>query len=479
MKIIGESTPLHSQGYFVYDSRKAGSVTTSHVRFSPRPIKGSYLVHRANFVACHQFQFLERIDMLSMAEPGATFLLNSPYGPEEAWDHLPAKVQQQILDKRLKFYVVDAYGVARENEMGVRINTVMQTCFFKLANVIPADEAIGHIKDSIKKTYGKKGGGAIVDRNNAAVDGALASLHEVKVPGKATSTLQMVPPVPDNAPAFVKDVLGMMIANRGDELPVSAMPCDGTFPTGTTQYEKRSIAQDIPVWDAKICIQCGLCSLACPHATIRMKAYDPALLAGAPEGFKSADWKGKEYPGWKMTLQVAPDDCTGCGLCVDVCPAKDKEVAKHKAIDMKPKLDHLECERPAYDFFLSIPDVDRTKVKVDTIKGSQLLLPLFEFSGACAGCGETPYVKLLTQFFGDRMLIANATGCSSIYGGNLPCTPYTVNRDGKGPAWSNSLFEDCAEFGMGFRLAIDQQHNYALTLLRRLSGQLGDELVGA
>ena len=351
-------------------------MTTSHVRFSPRPIKGSYLVHRANFVACHQFHFLERIDMLSMAEPGATFLLNSPYGPEEVWDHLPAKVQQQILDKRLKFYVVDAYGVARENEMGVRINTVMQTCFFKLANVIPADEAIGHIKDSIKKTYGKKGGGAIVDRNNAAVDGALASLHEVKVPGKATSTLQMVPPVPDNAPAFVKDVLGMMIANRGDELPVSAMPCDGTFPTGTTQYEKRSIAQDIPVWDAKICIQCGLCSLACPHATIRMKAYDPALLAVAPEGFKSADWKGKEYPGWKMTLQVAPDDCTGCGLCVDVCPAKDKEVAKHKAIDMEPKLDHLERERAAYDFFLSIPDVDRTQVKVDTIKGSQLLLPL-------------------------------------------------------------------------------------------------------
>ena len=336
MKIIGENTPLHSQGYFVYDSRKAGSVTTSHVRFSPRPIRGSYLVHRANFVACHQFQFLERIDMLSMAEPGATFLLNSPYGPDEAWDKLPAKVQQQIIDKKLKFYVVDAYRVARDAEMGVRINTVMQTCFFKLANIIPAEEAIAHIKDSIQKTYGKKGGGTIVQRNNAAVDGALASLAQVKVPAKATSTLQMVPPVPENAPAFVKDVLGVMIANRGDELPVSALPCDGTFPTGTTQYEKRSIAQDIPVWDAKICIQCGLCSLACPHATIRMKAYDPALLAGAPEGFKSTDWKGKEYPGWKMTLQVAPDDCTGCGLCVDVCPAKDKEVAKHKAIDMEP-----------------------------------------------------------------------------------------------------------------------------------------------
>ena len=338
VKIVGENTPLHAQGYFVYDSRKAGSVTTSHVRFSPRPIKGSYLVHRANFVACHQFQFLERIDMLSMADPGATFLLNSPYGPDEVWDKLPAKVQQQIIDKKLKFYVVDAYRVAREAEMGVRINTVMQTCFFKLANIIPPEEAIAQIKDAIKKTYGKKGGGTIVERNNAAVDGALASLAQVKVPGQVTSTLHMVPPVPADAPAFVKDVLGMMIANRGDDLPVSAMPCDGTFPTGTTQYEKRSIAQDIPIWDAKICIQCGLCSLACPHATIRMKAYDPALLAGAPEGFKSTDWKGKEYPGWKMTLQVAPDDCTGCGLCVDVCPAKDKEVAKHKAIDMEPKL---------------------------------------------------------------------------------------------------------------------------------------------
>ena len=361
VKIIGESTPLHGQGYFVYDSRKAGSVTTSHVRFSPRPIKGSYLVHRANFVACHQFQFLERIDMLSMADPGATFLLNSPYGADEVWDTLPAKVQQTIIDKKLKFYVVDAYRVAREAEMGVRINTVMQTCFFKLANIIPADEAIAHIKEQIKKTYGKKGGGTVVERNFAAVDGALAALAQVKVPGRVTSTLPMVPPVPDNAPAFVKDVLGMMIANRGDDLPVSALPCDGTFPTGTTQYEKRSIAQDIPIWDAKICIQCGLCSLACPHATIRMKVYDPALLAGAPEGFKSADWKGKEYPGWKMTLQVAPDDCTGCGLCVDVCPAKDKEVAKHKAIDMEPKLKHLERERAGYDFFLALPEVDRTQ----------------------------------------------------------------------------------------------------------------------
>jgi pyruvate-ferredoxin/flavodoxin oxidoreductase len=477
VKIVGENTPLHAQGYFVYDSRKAGSVTTSHVRFSPRPIKGSYLVHRANFVACHQFHFLERIDMLSMADPGATFLLNSPYGPDEVWDHLPAEVQKQIIDKKLKFYVVDAYRVARDAQMGVRINTIMQTCFFKLAKVIPADEAVEQIKDAIKKTYGKKGGGKIVEQNFAAVDGALNALFEVKYPQQVTSKLHMVPPVPDNAPDFVKNVLGMMIANRGDDLPVSALPVDGTFPTGTTRYEKRSVAQDIPIWDSKICTQCGLCSLGCPHASIRMKVFDPALLAKAPAGFKATDYKGKEYPGWKFTVQVAPEDCTGCGLCVDVCPAKDKEKVKHKAIDMELKLDHLDQERANWDFFLTIPDVDRNNVKADTIKGSQLLLPLFEFSGACAGCGETPYVKLITQFFGDRMLIANATGCSSIYGGNLPCTPYTINHEGRGPSWSNSLFEDSAEFGFGFRLAVDQQVKYAHELLSRLSAQLGDELV--
>ncbi len=454
-------------------------MTTSHVRFSPRPIKGSYLVHRANFVACHQVQFLDRIDMLSIAEPGATFLLNSPYGPDEVWDHLPVEVQRQIIEKRLKFYVIDAYSVAREAHMGVRINTIMQTCFFKLANVIPADEAIAQIKDAIKKTYGKKGGGKVIEQNNAAVDAALAALHEVKYPAQADSKLHMLPPVPAHAPAFVKDVLGVMIANCGDDLPVSAMPCDGTFPTATTQYEKRSIAQDIPIWDPKICTQCGLCSLGCPHATIRMKAVDPALLAKAPAGFKTADYKGKEFPGWKFVVQVAPDDCTGCGLCVEVCPAKDKERVKHRAIDMEPKLAHLDQERANWGFFLSLPDVDRAKVKADTIKGSQLLLPLFEFSGACAGCGETPYVKLLTQFFGDRMLIGNATGCSSIYGGNLPCTPYCQDAGGRGPAWSNSLFEDAGEFGFGFRLAIDQQVKYAHELLRRLSGQLGDELVAA
>ena len=481
VKIVGENTALHAQGYFVYDSRKAGSVTTSHVRFSPRPIRGSYLVHRANFVACHQTQFLERIDMLSMADPGATFLLNTPYGPNEVWDHLPAEVQKQIIDKKLKLYVVDAYQVARDADMGVRINTIMQTCFFKLANVIPADEAITQIKDAIKKTYGKKGGGAVVEKNNAAVDGALASLHEVKVPGAVTSKLHMVPPVPANAPAFVKDVLGVMIANRGDDLTVGAFRdgADGTFPTGTTQYEKRSIAQDIPIWDPKICIQCGQCSLVCPHATIRTKVVSPALLATAPASFRSADFKGKEFTDVKYVVQVFPDDCTGCSLCSEVCPAKDKEKAKHKAVDMEPKIPHLDAERANLDFFLSIPDVDRSTVKADTIKGSQLLLPLFEFSGACGGCGETPYIKLITQFFGDRMLIANATGCSSIYGGNLPCTPYTKNHEGRGPSWSNSLFEDAAEFGMGFRLAVDQQTRYAHELLKRLSSQLGDELIGA
>jgi len=479
VKIIGENTPLYSQGYFVYDSRKAGSVTTSHLRVSPRPIKGSYLVHSATFVTCNQFNFLERIDMLSMAEPGATFLLNSPYGADEVWDHLPAEVQKQIIDKKLKFYVVDAYRVARETNMGVRINTIMQTCFFKLSGMLPADEAIEQIKLSIKKTYGKKGGEKVVQQNYAAVDAALANLFEVKVPGQVTSKLHMVPPVPANAPAFVQDVLGVMIANRGDDLSVSSLPVDGTFPTGTTQYEKRSIAQDIPIWDSKLCIQCGHCSLVCPHAAIRMKAYSPAALEGAPEGFKSTDWKGKEFPGWKFTVQVAPDDCTGCGLCVDACPAKDKEVVKHKAIDMTPKLDQLEVERKNWDFFLNIPDVDRTLVNIDTVKGSQLLQPLFEFSGACAGCGETPYVKLLTQFFGDRMLIANATGCSSIYGGNLPCTPYTFNKDGKGPAWSNSLFEDAAEFGFGMRLGVDYMVDYTIALLKRLAGTLGDEMVAA
>ena len=475
-KIVGENTDLHSQAYFVYDSRKAGSLTTSHLRISPRPIKGSYLVHNANFVACHQVHFPDRIDMLSIADPGATFLLNSPFGPDEVWDTLPVEVQQQIVDKKLKLWVVDAYRVAREAEMGVRINTVMQTCFFKLANMLPVDEAIAQIKQAIKKTYGKRGE-AVLNRNYAAVDGALGALHEVQVPDAVTSKKRRIAAVPDDAPEFVKGVLGEIISNRGDEIPVSAFPPDGTFPTATTLYEKRSIAQDIPIWDPEVCTQCGLCSLVCPHAAIRMKAFDPALLGSAPEGFKAADWKGKEFAGWKSVIQVAPDDCTGCGLCVEACPAKNKQVAARKAINMEYKLDHLEREQANWDYFLTIPDVDRTKVKMDTIKGSQLLLPLFEFNGACAGCGETPYVKLITQFFGDRMMIANATGCSSIYGGNLPCTPYCVTPEGHGPTWSNSLFEDAAEFGFGFRLAVDQQVDYCQTLLKKFAPQLGDDFV--
>ncbi len=478
VKIVGENTPLHAQGYFVYDSRKAGSLTISHLRISPRPIRGSYLVHQANFVACHQSHFPDRLDLLSMAMPGATFLLNSPFGPDEVWDTLPIELQEQIIEKKLKFYVVDAYHVAREAKMGVRINTVMQTCFFKLAGILPEDEAIARIKDAIKKTYGKRGE-TVLQRNYAAVDGALAALNEVKVPEKVTATRRRLPSVPEEAPEFVKNVLGEIIANRGDQIPVSAMPVDGTFPTGTTQYEKRSVGQDIPIWDSQVCIQCGLCSLICPHAAIRIKAIDPADLKNAPDDFKTVDWKGKEYPGWKFRVQVAPDDCTGCGVCVNTCPGKNKKVEGRKAINMEWKLDHLEREQANWDFFLTIPDVDRSKVKVDTLKGSQLLRPLFEFSGACAGCGETPYIKLLTQFFGDRMMIGNATGCSSIYGGNLPCTPYTVTQQGQGPTWSNSLFEDAGEFGFGFRLAIDQQIDYAHVLLERLASKLGDRLVTA
>jgi len=474
VKIVGENTPLNAQGYFVYDSRKAGALTTSHLRFSPRPIKGSYLINKANFIACHQSHFPERLDMLSMAEPGATFLLNSIYGPDEVWDHLPVEVQEQIVEKKLKFYVVDAYRVAREAQMGVR--TVMQTCFFKLAGVLPEEEAIARIKEAIKKTYGKRGE-TVLNRNYAAVDGALGALHEVKVPEKVTTTRHQLPVVPAGAPEFVNNVLGRIMANRGDTLPVSAFQPDGTFPTGTTMYEKRSIALDVPIWDSEVCIQCGRCSLVCPHAAIRMKVFDPAILDGAPEGFVAADCKGKEFPGWKARVQVAPDDCTGCGVCVDSCPAKNKQAAGRKAINMENKEEHLQRERANWDFFLSIPDVDRGKVKADTLKGSQLLQPLFEFSGACAGCGETPYVKLISQFFGDRMMIANATGCSSIYGGNLPCTPYTTNKDGCGPTWSNSLFEDNAEFGLGMRLAVDQQIDYAVSLLKRLAGKLGDELV--
>ena len=478
VKIIGENTDKYAQGYFVYDSKKAGSVTVSHVRFSPRPIHSTYLIEKANFVACHQFNFLERIDVLKVAQDGATFLLNSPYSPDEVWDKLPQEVQQQIIDKRLKFYVIDAIKVAREAEMGVRINTIMQTCFFALSDILPADQAIGYIKDAIDKTYGSRGD-VLLKRNFAAVDGALEALHEVHVPEKVTSSEHRLPPVSGDGSDFVKRVTSMLLDGRGDLLPVSALPVDGTFPTATAKFEKRSIAHEIPIWDPEICIECGLCALVCPHAAIRSKAYSLEALNGAPEGFMSRSWKGKELGDHLMTIQVAPDDCTGCGVCVDICPARSKEVVKHKAINMEPKHAHLEREQKNFDYFLQLPEVDRKQAKVDTVKGSQLLEPLFEFSGACAGCGETPYLKLMSQLFGDRALIGNATGCSSIYGGNLPTTPWTTNSDGRGPAWNNSLFEDNAEFGLGLRLALDQKHEYAEHLLRELSSTVGNELVDA
>jgi pyruvate-ferredoxin/flavodoxin oxidoreductase len=478
VKIIGENTSLYAQGYFVYDSKKAGSVTVSHVRFSPRPIHSTYLIERANFVACHQFNFLERMDVLKMAEPGATFLLNSPYGPDQVWDRLPQEVQRQILEKELKFYVVDAYDVAFRAEMGTRINTVMQTCFFALADVLPRQEAIEKIKEAIGKTYGKRGE-SVLQRNFAAVDGSLDNLHQVTVPTTVTSTTHRLPPVADVDNDFVRRITAKIIAGEGDLLPVSALPVDGTFPTGTAKVEKRSIAHEIPIWDEDICIQCGLCAYACPHAAIRTKAFPETALQGGPEHFLSLPYKGKELSEHRLTIQVAPDDCTGCGVCVDVCPAKSKEAVKHKAINMEPKQDHLERERMNFDFFLSIPELDRAELKIDTVKGTQLLEPLFEYSGACSGCGETPYLKLMSQLFGDRAMIANATGCSSIYGGNLPTTPWSTNAEGRGPTWSNSLFEDNAEFGLGLRLAVDEKRLHAEVLLKQLANRLGEELVTA
>jgi pyruvate-ferredoxin/flavodoxin oxidoreductase len=478
IKIIGDSTPNYAQGYFVYDSKKAGSVTISHLRFGPKPVHSTYLISKANFVACHQFSFLERIDVLSAAEPGATFLLNSPFPPDQVWDHLPRKVQQQIVTKKLRFYAIDAYSVARQTGMGSRINTIMQTCFFAISGVLPREEAIASIKKAIEKTYGKRGE-AIVRKNYAAVDDSLANLHEVRVPSKVTSVFDVLPPVPAQAPDFVRSVLGRIISGEGDSLPVSALPPDGTFPTGTAQWEKRNIAQQIPVWDEDLCIQCGKCVLVCPHGVIRAKVYDASLLSNAPHGFKSSKPRWREFESLRYTLQVAPEDCTGCTLCVEICPAKSKSEVKHKAINMADQAPLREPESKNWEFFLSIPDFNRDRLSHGQVKDVQLLEPLFEFSGACAGCGETPYIKLLTQLFGDRVLIANATGCSSIYGGNLPTTPYTVNAQGCGPSWSNSLFEDNAEFGMGMRFAVDKQFQYASELLHRLSGQLGDTLVGA
>ncbi len=468
VKIVGEETPLYAQGYFVYDSKKSGSTTVSHLRFSPRPIASTYLIEQASFVACHQFGMLERTDVLAVAAPGATFLLNSPFGPDEVWDELPHEVRAQIVEKGLRFYVVDAAAVARDAGLGKRVNTVLQTCFFALAEVLPADEAIAAIKHAIEKSYGRRGE-VVLERNFAAVDAALDALHEVDVPAEIGNGYHR---------ALVgADLTAMLIAGRGDLLPVSALPVDGTFPTGTARYEKRSIAEEIPIWDPAICIDCAKCALVCPHAAIRMKVYDAAALDGAPEGFKSKEWRSRELPGMLMTIQVAPDDCTGCGICVETCPAKSKEEVRHKSIDLEPKAEHLAAERERFDFFLALPEIDRTMVDVATVKGSQMLQPLFEFSGACEGCGETPYLKLLTQLYGDRMMVANATGCSSIYGGNLPTTPWSANAEGRGPAWSNSLFEDNAEFGLGMRLALDAQAGLARSLVEELVPDLAPALL--
>ncbi len=479
VKIIGENTDLHAQGYFVYDSKKAGAVTVSHLRFDSRPIHSTYLIRKATFVSCHQSMFLERMDVLGVAEAGATFLLNSPHAATEVWDKLPGEVQEQILEKRLRFFVVNAMEVAKNAGLGSRINTVMQTCFLALTDLMPREDTVRQIKKFIDITYGKRGE-SILRKNHEAVDQAMDFLEEVTIPGRITSKKSAYNRIPESAPEFVKRVTALMLAGKGDLLPVSAMPVDGTFPLGTAQFEKRSIAQEIPIWDPDICIECALCSFVCPHAAIRMKAFDEDQIKGAPEAFPSMTYSGKASSGYgqRMTIQVAPDDCTGCGVCVDVCPARSKEVARHKAINMEPLSEHGERERENFSFFLGVPEFDRSKVDPDGVKGSQLLEPLFEFSGACAGCGETPYLKLLTQLFGDRLIVANATGCSSIYGGNLPTTPWTTNKDGRGPAWANSLFEDNAEFGLGMRLSCDRLRAYALELLGQLSETVGEELIG-
>jgi pyruvate-ferredoxin/flavodoxin oxidoreductase len=469
IKIIGEDTDNFAQGYFVYDSKKSGAMTISHLRFGPTPIHAPYLIRRASFVASHQYDFLDRYHVLAYAEPGAVFLLNAPYPPDELWDHLSADVQAEIIEKRLRVYVIDGYGVARDVGMGTRINTIMQTCFFAISGVLPRDAAIAQIKKAIAKTYGKRGD-AVIQANFKAVDSTLANLHDVRVPAAVTSARTMPPIVADNAPEFVKRVTAVMLANKGDLLPVSAFPVDGTWPVGTTKWEKRNIAADIPVWDEALCIQCNKCALVCPHAAIRAKVYPEPALAGAPATFKAVAFKGHDVKDQRYTIQIAPEDCTGCSLCVAVCPAKDKSNPKHKALELMPQRPLRDAERDNFEFFLNLPEADRAAITPD-VKSTQFLEPLFEFSGACAGCGETPYLKLVTQLFGDRALIANATGCSSIYGGNLPTTPYAANRDGRGPGWANSLFEDNAEFGLGMRLAVDHHRDEAAALTRALAGR--------
>ncbi len=474
IKIIGDTTGLHGQAYFVYDSKKSGSTTVSHLRFGPRPIRSSYLVRRASFVACHHFGLLERADLLECADEGAIVLLNSPHGAAGTWDELPRSAQERIVERSLRVHVVDATAVAQEAGLGRRVNTVLQTCFFALSDVVETESAVAAIKEAIRDTYGKRGV-TIVERNVAAVDSALAGLAELEVPTPAVLASPAAHAIPETEPMFVRTVTGALLAGRGDSLPVSALPADGTFPTGTARHERRSLASEIPVWDPSICIDCAKCALVCPHAAIRMKVYPPEQLAGAPDGFPSKEWKDRQHPGRLMTIQVAPDDCTGCGICVDTCPAFAKEEVGHRSLMMEAKGPLLAAERERFEFFLDIPEADRTQLDLATVKGSQAALPLFEFSGACEGCGETPYLKLLTQLFGDRLIVANATGCSSIYGGNLPTTPWTTDRQGRGPAWSNSLFEDNAEFGLGMRLALDQQTELA----RSLAGQLEPSLLAS
>jgi len=484
IKIIGEETDNYAQGYFVYDSKKAGSVTCSHLRFGPHPIRAPYLIGEASFVACHQFAFLERLDVLEYAASGAVFLLNSPYGPEAVWERLPAEIQRTIRERALRLYVIDASRVAHEAGLPSRVNTVMQACFFALSGVLPREQAIAAIKRNIEKSYGKRGE-AVVRQNFAAVDQALAHLHEVPIPPESPGptaadeahAIHQLPPVSSDAPAFVRDVLGPMIAGKGDSLPVSALPVDGTYPVGTARYEKRNLAPEIPIWDPELCIQCGKCTIVCPHAAIRMKVYEPAALEGAPTSFVATDARFKEFPGYQYTLQVAPEDCTGCGLCFEACPVKDKRQVGRRAINMQPQPPLRERERENWRFFTTLPEVDPARVNAAQIKNSQLLEPLFEFSGACSGCGETPYIKLVTQLFGDHMVVANATGCSSIYGGNLPTTPWSANACGRGPAWANSLFEDNAEFGLGMRVTLDKQEEFGRELLATLAPVVGQALV--
>jgi len=476
IKIIGQETERFVQGYFVYDSKKSGAITVSHLRSSPRPIRSAYLIDQSGFVACHQFEFIDKIDVLEYAAPGAVFLLNAPGDAADVWDRLPREMQEQMIEKQIRFFAIDAYALAKQVGMGGRINTIMQTCFFGISGILPREEAITHIKKSIEKTYGKRGP-EVVKRNCEVVDLALAHLHEVPVPGAVSSTRVRPPIVSERAPDFVQKITAVMLAGKGDLLPVSAFTVDGTWPVGTAKWEKRNLALEIPVWDAKVCIQCNQCALVCPHAAIRAKVYDEPSLAGSPSTFKSTDYRAPEYKGKLFTIQVAPEDCTGCNLCVNVCPAKDRTNPKHKAINMEPQAPLRDNERENYEFFLGLPELDRGGVVRLDHKGSQFLEPLFEYSGACSGCGETPYLKMLTQLFGDRLLIANATGCSSIYGGNLPTTPYTTNSDGRGPAWSNSLFEDNAEFGFGFRLALDAHVKAVNGLVERLASDLGDNLV--